>query len=134
MNNNKGFTLIELLAVLVVMAIITVIAVPAITGYTKKQKERSFKLDLEKLIAISESEKIKNPTLNNTNIYFAIDCSVSTAPADGSCIDFYDIETSPNGVKYSTGYVNNNSACLSDGKWLFKKDSTGITRGEGECF
>ena len=129
--NSKGFTLVELLAAISVMAIITAIAVPAITNFTNRQKTETFKLDLEKLVAIAESEKSKNPSLNDKNICFSNDCS---GVFGTTCIEFYDIETSPNGKEYKSGYVKTTGeTCLSDGDWYFSSDSNDIKRGECGC-
>jgi prepilin-type N-terminal cleavage/methylation domain-containing protein len=47
--NKKGFTLIELLIVLVIMAIVTAIAVPSISGYTKAQRNKNCKTEMNAL-------------------------------------------------------------------------------------
>lgn len=53
---NKGFTLIELLAVIILIGAIGLIAVPAINKTINKQKEKTFKINVNALINAVKSD------------------------------------------------------------------------------
>ena len=104
--NNKGFTLVELLAAVSILAIISVIAVPKIIDTFERNKKDAYINDAKKFYALVEYSKRKNSSLRNKNkVYF-------------NDIDASDIDKSPSEKDYSSGYVEGNNICLSDGVYM----------------
>lgn len=133
--NKKGFTLIEVLAAIVILGIISTIAVSSTTNLIKKQKEKSYINDLEKLVALAKYDRKRNHH-NEVIIVFSDDESICSTVRN--CVIFYDIETSANNLKYTSGKVDFSSeipsACLTDGKNKIEKDASGtynMSYGEG---
>ncbi len=140
--NKKGFTLVELLAVIAILAILMLLIMPNVLNMFEKGRKDAFKVKVESIVRIAESQKQSDSLSNNTRNYYCYNieniCNSETKLDTTDTDAKYIVDFGPNGkvdfiaVEDSNYCYVNESYSSNINEEEFVKNGT-LSCDNGEC-